>query len=401
MRDRLFYEQLKGQIQGSLQTFELAIEQTHSLLNHCPISVEYKQDLLSNRLKIKSAWYACMVNSNIDELLIPEYLESKQSRNILFKKETDQFFKSIAEFDALKPKSLVDLYNRILFSEEAKASSFGMDLFSSQLVNTAECPEVFEQLFEVWQNRFEGFAWQERLLFEIAEWYQAADNGFSNQRQCLLWLNYQLWQRYGNGFQLINLEQALHQNMADWSLKPQACIKNIFEVIAQDLQQLQDQIIDQYRQQVQFDRLRHREQTLVNFLIEQRFDLSAIPQANLTATGYLIKCLNHKGFIELKDVEADWNNQEAGLNLLLKEGIVEMSSEWDGKVNLYLNTSLCNVSKRLYKYQNVQIKLQQQGHLDQFKSQTVSTPIVPIDTPTVVLKPTAEQGPSRPKAFFG
>jgi hypothetical protein len=200
---------------------------------------------------------------------------------------------------------------------------------------------------------------------------------------------------------LINLEQALHQNMADWSLKPQACIKNIFEVIAQDLQQLQDQIIDQYCQQVQFDRLRHREQTLVNFLIEQRFDLSAIPQVNLTATGYLIKCLNHKGFIELKDVEADWNNQEAGLNLLLKEGIVEMSSEWDGKVNLYLNTSLCNVSKRLYKYQNVQIKLQQQGHLDQFKSQTVSTPIVPIDTPTVVLKPTAEQGPSRPKAFFG
>ncbi|MEN9738564.1 MAG: hypothetical protein RLZZ318_598 [Bacteroidota bacterium] len=401
MRDRLFYEQLKGQLHGSLQAFEIALEQTISLLKHCPISDEFKQDLLSNRLKIKSAWYACMVNSNIDELLIPEYLESKQSRNILFKKETDQFYKSIVDFEALKPKSMADLYNRILYSEEAKAKTFGMDLFSSQVVNSADCPDEFKQLFDTWQSRFEGFTWLECLLFEMAEWHQAADNGFSNQRQCLLFLNYQLWQRFGSGFQLINLEQSLHQNMADWSSKPQGCLKHILESVAQDLKALQDLIIDQYCQQVQFDRLRHREQTLVNFLIEQRFDLSAIPKVKFAEAGYLIKCLNHKGFIELKDVEADWNNQEAALKLLLNEGIVEMSSEWDGKVNLYLNTSLCNVSKRLYKYQNVQIKLQQQGHLDQFKSQTVSTPIVPIDTPTVVLKPTAEQGPSRPKAFFG
>ena len=205
MRDRQFYQQLKSQIEAPVKAFERAIEQTLTLFKHVPLSEDLKQTLLANSLKCKSAWYACLVNSNIDELLIPEYLESKQSRNILIKKETDQFYKSLSEFDQIKPKHMVDLYNRILYNEEIKANTFGLDLFSSQVVNTAECPEHLTKVFELWDEQFEGFDFYERLVFEMSEWFQASDNGFSNQRQCLLWLNYCLWQHHGQLYSLINV----------------------------------------------------------------------------------------------------------------------------------------------------------------------------------------------------
>lgn len=400
MRDRQFYQQLKSQIEAPVKAFERAIEQTLTLFKHVPLSEDLKQTLLANSLKSKSAWYACLVNSNIDELLIPEYLESKQSRNILIKKETDQFYKSLSEFDQIKPKHMVDLYNRILYNEEIKANTFGLDLFSSQAVNTAECPEHLTKVFELWDEQFEGFDFYERLVFEMSEWFQAADNGFSNQRQCLLWLNYCLWQHHGQLYSLINLEQALHQISSELSSNPQKSLQQLFVHLQTDLLALQADLIAQYRKQFQYERLRKREQTLVNYLIEQRFDLSAMNLSKYANFEQVLSIIKQKGYIELKDVEAEWLSVRPQLEMMLADGVLELSSEWDGKVNLYLNTSLFNANKRLYKYQNVTIKLSE-GPLNQFEQQSVTTPIVPIESAAVVFKPTTEQGPSRPKAFFG
>ena len=400
MRDRLFYQHLRSQIEAPMKAFERGVEETLTLFKHVPLSEDLKQTLLANRLKSKSAWYACLVNSNIDELLIPEYLESKQSRNILIKKETDQFYKSLSEFDQIKPKQMVDLYNRILYNEDIKSNTFGLDLFSSQVVNTAECPDALINVFELWDEQFEGFDFYERLVFELSEWFQAADNGFSNQRQCVLWLNYCLWQHHGQLYPLINLEQALHQTSSEFSSNPQKSLQQLFVNLQNDLLGLQADLIELYRKQFQYDRLKKREQTLVNYLIEQRFDLNAMNLSKYASFELVLNAVKQKGFIALKDVEADWLSVSPQLEMMLADGVLELGSEWDGKVNLYLNTSLFNATKRLYKYQNVTIKLSA-GQLNQFEQQTVSTPIVPIESAAVVFKPTTEQGPSRPKAFFG
>ena len=94
------------------------LEAISSLYKNIPLNETRKKTFLEKSFKSKSAYYACLVNTNIDALLIPEYLETKLSRNILIKKETEQYFRSIENFHLHTIQTPSSIYECILFNEE-------------------------------------------------------------------------------------------------------------------------------------------------------------------------------------------------------------------------------------------------------------------------------------------
>ncbi|MBL7836123.1 MAG: hypothetical protein JNM67_01280, partial [Bacteroidetes bacterium] len=95
MLNQLPYDILYKELREEIRSVEKSFQSIQRLYKNLPLSESIKRNFSESKLKQKSAWYACLVNPNIDILLLPEYLESKQSRNILLKKETDQYFKSL------------------------------------------------------------------------------------------------------------------------------------------------------------------------------------------------------------------------------------------------------------------------------------------------------------------
>ena len=161
MLDLSIFEQIKLKLNNEFLVLENSLEHLSNLVNKIPIPEKSKKAINSKSLKLKSAWYACLVNSNIDYLLIPEYLDSKQSRNILIKKETDEFYQSMDSFDLLKGKGNVDLFECILNKGEIKES---FDLFSSPVVETAKCPEGLKAIFSQFEKHQSNWSQLEKTM---------------------------------------------------------------------------------------------------------------------------------------------------------------------------------------------------------------------------------------------
>jgi hypothetical protein len=223
MRDHLIFEQLHKIFSNDFKLVNEELESISGLFKNIPLSETTKKSFLEKSFKNKSAYYACLVNSNIDTLLIPEYLETKLSRNILIKKETEQFFKSIDNFRLHTIQNTASVYECILFSEEAEQNN-SFDLFSNQAPESASCPEGLKLIFEQWTEDFKAYSPLETIFYSILDWHAYNQFSFSNRRQILLYLNYQLWKQYGNIFQKLDLEASLFNH---WSLEALDSIKAI------------------------------------------------------------------------------------------------------------------------------------------------------------------------------
>lgn len=401
MRDHLFFEQLHRQFAGEINLVHNELESISTLFKNMPLSESHKKQFLESSFKSKAAYYACLVNSNIDVLLIPEYLESKLSRNILIKKETDQYFQSVENFRLHTIQTQASIYDCILYNESAvQQNSF--DLFSNQAPESANCPEDLKLIFDQWQNDFEGYSALETLLYGLLDWHAYNQFSFSNKRQTVLFINYQLWKLYGNVFQKINVEAYLFENWKSEKFEPINAIKGLIQFIQSEILNFQIELKASYRNQINFKRLNPKQKIVSNFVFEKGFKLNFRLDNGSFISNSVIKQIQKKGFVtysELNQLE-DIQQQKKSITVLLESGILELCKV-ENEVGLYLNTSFINRKQHLYQFQNV-AKLESKLKMDEFFNQSIFNPIVPIEKlMEEVPAPKVEVAAKRQKAFFG
>ena len=400
MRDHLIFEQLHKIFSNDFKLVNEELESISSLFKNIPLNETFKRNFLEKTYKKKSAYYACLVNTNIDTLLIPEYLETKLSRNILIKKETEQYFRSIDNFRLHTIQNTSSIYECILFSEEAEQNN-SFDLFSNQAPESASCPEDLKLVFEQWAEDFKGYSPLETTLYSVLDWHAFNKFSFSNKRQILLYLNYQLWKQYGNIFQKLDLESSLYQNWTLETLDPVKAIKSILTSIQEDVVAMKVELRELYNEQINFKRLNSKQKIVSNFIFSKNFKLNLNIDSGSIANNSIIKQIQNKGFVDFFELthHADILQQKKSISVLIESEVLELS-KIEGIVGLYLNTSFNNKKNNLYKFQNVRSN-ENNIKIDEFFNQSISNPIVPIEKLIVTPEPVLEVKAKRQKAFFG
>ena len=400
MRDHLIFEQLHKIFSNDFKLVNEELEAISGLFKNIPLSEPTKKSFLEKSFKRKSAYYACLVNSNIDTLLIPEYLETKLSRNILIKKETEQFFKSIDNFRLHTIQNTASIYECILFSEEAEQNN-SFDLFSNQAPESASCPEDLKLIFEQWTEDFKAYSPLETIFYSILDWHAFNNYSFSNKRQILLYLNYQLWKQYGNIFQKLDLESSLFHSWSLDTLNPINAIKSLITSIQENIVAMKLELRELYNDQISFRRLNSKQKIVSNFIFNKNFKLNLNIDGGSIANNSIIKQIQKKGFVDFFELSqhTDLQQQKKNLSVLIESEILELS-QIEGVTGLYLNTSFNNKNNNLYKFQNIRMN-KNSGKMDDFFNQSISNPIVPIEKLIVTAEPELEVTAMRHKAFFG
>jgi len=387
MLDLSIFEPIKLKLNHEFFVLENSLEHLSNLVNKIPLSEKSKKAIHSKNLKLKSAWYACLVNSNIDYVLIPEYLESKQSRNILIKKETDEFYQSFDSFDLLKGKGNFELFECILNNGEVKES---FDLFSSPVVETAKCPEGLKAIFTEFDKAQTKWSQLEKTFMVFYAWHQYNHYSFKDNRQLLLWLNFQLWKQYGNLAFHLNVE---HYFFHHWNRESRDCLntfKDFIQFIQQSTTDIEKNFKEEYKSEIQFEQLKTAQKIANNYLFSVSFNVEIPPPI---VKNPLVKFICQKGYIDANE-ELTVNKKEA-LTELINIGFVQ-SVEEDGKYSFVINTGF-NRQNHLLKYENVEFKKQE---IDWENALKVEAKKVSI-TQVVKEDKIKMNQPMKQKAFFG
>lgn len=398
------FKELHKKFESDISKLELVFLEISKIYNKLPIGDSFKKPLLQQTLKEKSAWYACLVNQNIDLLLIPEFLESKICRNILLKKETEQYHQSFEQFADLNTKSPSNLFEVLLKDNSAQINTQSFDLFSSNIHKTMECPAELKQQFEAWELETEAYNELEEVLYTFIQWHTHNHFSFGNQRQIILWLNYRLWKLYGSIVFSINLERYFYHHYNKESRSTESALKELIEFVKVELQDSKTTLLQVFRTHIRFDELSTSEKIASNHLFFSVFETN-LPSKfvqNITLTKTLLK----RGFLKVDDFSNPIEREKLSPQIeeLLEQNFIEFKKEND-RICLCLSTHT-NETSRLSKYNNmpnVQEKLQLNHFLNQAVSEKgVHKPIISvIETTTLseTLKP--ETLKERKKVFFG
>lgn len=400
MRDHLIFEQLHKMFANDIELVNEELESISSLYKNIPLSESNKKTFLDKTFKSKSAYYACLVNTKIDALLIPDYLETKLSRNILIKKETEQYFRSIENFHLHTIQSSASIYECILYNEGLESSN-SFDLFSNQAPESASCPEELKVIFEQWLEDFKGYHALESMVYSLLDWHAFNHFSFANKRQILLFLNYQLWKQYGNIFQKLNIEAYLFENWNSESLDPIKAVKGLISSVQNDIEIMKNELKENYSEQINFKHLNSKQKIVSNFIFSKNFKLNLNIDSGSLANNSLIRQVQKQGFIDFAELgqHTDLIQQKKNISILVESGVLELN-KIEGVIGLYLNTSFNNKKKYLYQFQNIQLK-ENSFKVDDFFNQSISNPIVPIEKLIVITEPLMEVKAKRQKAFFG
>lgn len=401
MSDRLFFEQLQSRFSAEFATLNSSFEAISVLFRNLPVNEQIKKQYLEGALKVKSAWYACLVNSNIDVLLLPEYLESKLSRNILIKKETEQYFKSFDNFNLHTVQNTAAVYDCILFNEDAEPKS-SFDLFSSQAPESASCPKALKALFDSWPQKFASFSPLETLVFECMDWHRFNGFSFSGQRQFVLWLNYRLWKLFGPVVQKAGIEHYFFQNWNQTLSNPAEALKLMLHHLIHEISVSALELKEIYREQIRFETLKSRQKVVSGYLFEAGFRSETSQQILSSTAQSVLKMVLKKGFVSMGDFDdrTELEKHRNALNELCGNGVLELDEE-DGEVCFYLNTTLKNKAGYLYKFQNIK-RAENKLSVDDFMQQSPVKPIVPVEKISIPEPAVANAVKSRrQKAFFG
>lgn len=387
MLDLSIFEQIKLKLNNEFSALENSLNHLSNLVNKIPISEKSKKAINSKNLKLKSAWYACLVNSNIDYLLIPEYLDSKQSRNILIKKETDEFYQSFDSFDLLKGKGNVELFECILNKGEIKES---FDLFSSPVVETAKCPEGLKAMFAQFDKNQTKWSQLEKTMMLFYAWHQYNHYSFKDNRQLILWLNFQLWKLYGNLVFHINTE---HYFFHHWNKESRDCLntfKDFIHFIQQSIVDIEKNFKEEFKEEIQFDQLKTAQKIANNYLFSISFNLELPVQI---IRNPLVKYFCQKGYLDYND-EIKSDKKEALIELL-EMGFVQSVIE-DGAYSFVINTGF-NKQNHLLKYENVKASKQEIDWEIALKTEAKKVSI----TQAIKEEKVKMNQPIKQKAFFG
>lgn len=392
------HELLSISLNKEISETEKVFYELSKIYNKLPILDSAKKSFIKNTLKEKSAWYSCIVNPNIDILLLPDYIESHQTRNILLKKETEQFLNSIQQFDALVNKNKSDLYECLLFEEQSNNLSMSFDLFSSNVSKTEICPPNLKQLFEQWEIEFnEGTLASILLLF--TNWHQSNNFSFNAQRQIILWINFELWKKFGSIAFQINIEKYFYHHWNKEGRSIEICIKEFNQFLYSEVIKTKNQLRDLFRDSIQFEHLKTPQKIASNFLFNSSFETSwGIEfQNNVTINKTLLK----KGFVSLEDLIQNKENKrfETVLIQLLEEKKIRLKKD-KNEVCLIISTDYSQQS-RLKPYENT-LKIESELAISDFFEQNINLleekEVLTIEfTPEQIL----EIKPEIKKAFFG
>lgn len=324
------------------------------ILNKLPIGDSFKKPYLDKHLKEKSAWYACLVNTNIDILLLPEFFESKQTRNILLKKETEQYLKSFELFSSLSSKNYQEVYESILFAEDAQ-TQVSFDLFSSQVVKTESCPKNLIDLFSEWQINSVSSE-LENLIYQFVEWHETYQYSFSNHRQLILWFNFKLWRIFGSVVFKINFEKYFYHHWNRESRDTKQSIKDFIAFLYQAIEDSKIELRDLYRQHIQFEKLKPSQKLASNYLFDRAFETGIANSYTQQVT--LNKTLLKKGFIAHDDLK---NSADSEKLIPLIEKLWELNC-------VYLYQEVNEITLCLLPVKNIQGKLNQYTNIELPKS---------------------------------
>jgi hypothetical protein len=394
MPNSLPFEQLHQLFGSEFTTIGKSLEDLSSLYQQLPVAGNVKKRFIDNSLKNKSGWYACLVNTNIDVLLLPEYLESRQSRNILIKKETDQYFKSIENFDRLSCQSNICLYENILVEGDVPQSS-GLDLFSNHVKETGKCPEGLQKLFGTWNLSLKGYGNLETIIFSFYEWHMSNQFSFSAQRQNVLWLNYQLWKQFGQMTFSLGLENYLFHHWQKESRDPKNAVKDILSFLKTEIEKNEAALNTLFRTEIGFEHLKPQQKLISGYLFSCGFKVQLPVKVQQSP---FVKILLSKGYIELNDLEQKTETVKNIFEELHDLEIIFMAHE-DEERYICLNPSYREHKGRLSKYSNIEF-VKRELQWEEFISQSLTKVIIPKVIETVP-EPVKETVSKRQKAFFG
>jgi hypothetical protein len=373
------------------------MEEMSSIYLKLPVPESVKKRFTDHILKNKSAWYACLVNSNIDVLLLPEYIESRQNRNILIKKETDQYFKSLDGFSLLSGKSNASLYECILVSDDAPQSP-GIDLFSGSTVKNEGCPETLHKIFENWNQTLSGYSKLESLVYAVLEWHAANQYTFSGNRQVILWFNYQLVKQFGQPALTLNLENYLFHHWQKENLEIENAIKGLINFIQSEIAKNTSLLNTIYKEHIDFAALKPGQKLVSGYLFSIGFNIQLPAHIHPLP---VIKTLLKKGYVEIHDLgqKADMEKIRMTLEELFSIQRIMMVNE-DGYLYISLNPSYRSGSGRLDAYTNIE-RLAPEVNWEGFVSQPVTKTIMPKAAKITIEPETVAPVKRRQKAFFG
>lgn len=389
----------------SLINAATALGKLYELFKNIPVSDEDKESFCLSERKNASAWYACLVNSNIDPLLIPEYLESRVSRNILIKKETEQYFRSLEQFSETRFEDEKSLYENILFREnrpQKQKDSF--DLFSTQKESDQViCPDSLIEMFQSWNTVSEKEDGLQDIMHRFEEWFRHTGSRFSGQRQLVMWLNYRLWKLYGNiSFRLKTEEFLFKISGSDRPDKIQL-IPALAEHFIQQSENIKTELKMMYRKITGWEQMNSRQKLLSGHLFESAFRFG-LQEPELISNNGIFRLLCQKGCIGIDDVsrkeqEAEVYNE---LKLLIGSGLAELAEEGGG-IMLQLRIENDRGKSVLTNYRNISYP-DREIKIETFLRQEPVRQIVSLTGKTSASEQEAtvkSQTQIRKKAFFG
>ncbi len=384
------------QLKNDLLNTEQALFELTKIYNKLPIVDSIKKPFIKQALIEKSAWYACIINSNIDILLLPEYLENGQTRNILLKKETEQYIASIQQFDDIKAQSTQEIYETILFLKNEQEIQQSFNLFSSQIQKTENCPEQLINLFSKWNgdNLSDSL---EDMVFKLIDWHSLNHNNFNNQRQIILWFNLQLWKKFGSISSRLNLEHYFYHNWNKVNREPHLFIKEFNEFLKAEVSKSKNALNQLFRANIQYETLKTPEKIAANYLFNNGFEtvLNKDYQNNVSLNKTLLK----KGFISFTDLSVigDLEKFKTTIETLYNEEKIELVYA-NNEISLAIKTNGSQKSKLSdYNYSNKNLQKESiNAFFNQKRQFLKSTAIEFIPEQTFVSQKAVTQ-----KAYFG
>ncbi len=286
---------------AAIKELNTALSGFSSTFKNSPLSELIKNKRINKSVKEKAAWYACIVNPNIDVLLLQDYFETKQSRNILLKKETEQYNATINNFEELKSlTSNSSVYENLLVVKNEEPGNF--DLFSLPVVNKPKCPENVLELFSQWQLRHGNEIELEKLFSHFCEWHALNNYSFSGHRHFILWFNYQMWKLFGDAVSLLNFEHYFFHHWNRESRSNEQSIRQLVVFLLETCQSLEMELKALYRADVHYDTFEPHQKIANNYLYSIEF---GNPNQTAHPEDYslqLNKILYKKGFIGGADI---------------------------------------------------------------------------------------------------
>ncbi len=392
------YTELNKNCSVAIQELDAALTAFSSTFKNLPVGELTKNKRLHKSVKEKAAWYACIVNPNIDILLLQEFFDAKQTRNILLKKETDQYQQTLHHFVELRTLGTnASIFENLLGEKSEEVNSF--DLFSSPVINKIQCPLALQKLFAQWQLKPLGEVPLETLLYQFYDWHTLNNFSFTGQRQFILWFNYQLWKLYGEAASLLNVEHYFYHHWNKESRNAEYGIKQLISFMQEACHNLEQELKIIYRTDIKYETLEPNQKIANNYLYHAGFNCDGIVINSEDYSIQLNKILCKRGFVGTEDITAKMQLEKVKLTLQnwYKTGLVDVvfnENNWYA----YLIPGE-NKSNRLQNYCNVTLSITEPNW-----NQIFNKPLIPMKKP--IEMPTESQTVpvkrvSGQKAFFG